>query len=530
MFELTRRAQVRLAILCGAAASTLPLGAASCEALARLSLPQTTITTAASVAAGDFTPPGGRPLHGLPAFCRVAGTIQPAADSNIQFEVWMPASDWNGKFHGAGNGGFAGDINYAEMATVIAQGYAAASTDTGHRASFIDATWALGHPEKVIDFGYRAIHETAQKAKAIIGAFYGSGPRHSYFTSCSNGGRQALMEAQHFPDDYDGVIAGAPANFWTHLLASSMWDSQATLADPASYIPARKLPAIQAAALAACDRQDGVQDGVIENPPSCRFDPAVLLCKGPESDSCLTAAQLTALQKIYRGPRDTKGVQVFPGYSPGGEAEPGGWAVWITGLAPQQSLMYRFGTQYFKAMVFADPVWDFRTFQLDRDTAASDRKMSGALNATDPDLRRFAARGGKLILYHGWSDAAIPAANTVDYYRSVLSLMGAASSGRFIRLFMVPGMEHCGGGAGPDVFGQFGGGSGDPRNDTAAALERWVERGIAPERIVATEYKNGAVPASGVVRTRPLCAYPLIAHWKGTGSTDDAGNFACVKP
>jgi len=530
MFKRTRRAQCRLAMVCGLVAWAVPLGATNCEALSQLKLPQTVITAAASVAAGDFTPPGSRPLHGLPAFCRVAGKIQPSADSDIQFEVWMPASGWNGKFRGAGNGGFAGDISYAELALVVGRGYAAASTDTGHKASFIDAGWALGHPEKVIDFGYRAIHETAQTAKAIVGAFYGSAPRHSYFSSCSNGGRQALMEAQRFPEDYDGIIAGAPANYWTHLLAMAIADSQAMLAEPGSYIPASKLPAIQAAALAACDTLDGVRDGVVENPAACRFDPGVLLCKGPETDTCLTAKQLSALQKIYSGPRASTGTQVFPGYSTGGEAEPGGWAVWITGAAPQQSLMFRFGTQYFKAMVFADPAWDFRTWQLDPDTAASDQKMSRILNSTDPDLKRFQARGGKLILYQGWSDAAIPAANAIDYYRSVLSKMGGTASAGFVRLFMVPGMQHCGGGAGPDEFGQFGGGSGDPRNDMTAAIEKWVEAGAAPEQIVATKYKNGSDSASGVIRTRPLCAYPRIARWKGTGSTDDAGSFSCVRP
>jgi len=529
MFEITR-VRSRAAALCAVFAVGVPLRAASCDSLAHLSLPQTTITAAVSVPAGDFTPAGGRPLHGLAAFCRVEGTIQPAADSSIRFEVWMPAAGWNGMFHGAGNGGFGGDINYPEMATVIARGYAAASTDTGHQASFIDARWALGHPEKVVDFGYRAIHETAQKAKAIIGAFYGSGPRHSYFTSCSNGGRQALMEAQRFPEDYDGIIAGAPANFWTHLLVLAIADSQALLADPASYIPARKLPAIQAAALAACDRLDGVPDGVIENPAACHFDPAALLCKGPDSDTCLMPAQLTALQKIYAGPRSSNGTQVFPGYSPGGEAEPGGWGVWITGAAPEQSLMFRFGTEYFKAMVFGDPAWDFRTFELDRGTAASDQKMSGILNSTDPDLRRFEARGGKLIIYHGWSDAAIPAENAIDYYRSVVSRVGAASSHGFIRLFMVPGMQHCGGGSGPDDFGQFGNGSGDPQNDMNAALERWVEKGVAPEQIVATKYRKESDPASGVARTRPLCAYPLIARWKGAGSADEATSFICAKP
>jgi len=530
MFERTSALRRRLVVLFSLTASALPLGAGTCVALARLTLPQTSITTAVSVPAGDFAPVSGRLFHGLPPFCRVVGTIRPSADSDIQFEVWMPLSGWNGKLHGAGNGGFAGDINYAEMAVVLGHGYAAVSTDTGHKAAFIDASWAVGHPEKVIDFGYRAIHETAQKAKAILGEFYGVGPKRSYFMSCSNGGRQALMEAQRFPDDYDGIIAGAPANFWTHLLVTAVADSQALLLEPGGYIPPDKLPAIQSAALKACDHLDGVRDGVIENPPSCRWDPGALLCKGVESDGCLTAPQVTALQEIYGGPRTSKGKQVFPGYSPGGEGEPGGWAVWITGAAPQRSLMFQFGTEYFKGMVFADPAWDFRAFQLDRDLPASDQKMSPVLNSVDPDLRRFQARGGKLIVYHGWSDAAIPAQNAVDYYQSVLSKVGAATSGRFIRLFMVPGMQHCGGGSGPDAFGQFGGGSGDPRSDMAAALERWVEQGIAPEEIVAAKLKNPTDPVSRAIRTRPLCAYPLIARWKGTGSTDEAANFNCTKP
>jgi len=300
------------------------------------------------------------------------------------------------------------------------------------------------------------------------------------------------------------------------------------LAGPASYIPAAKLPAIEAAALAACDALDDVKDGVIEDPGRCHFDPSTLLCKGLESDSCLTEAQVTALKKIYAGPRDSKGKQTMPGYSPGGEAQLGGWTTWITGTAPERSLMFAFGTQFYKNMVFSDPSWDFRTFDVDRDTKAADDKLARILNATDPDLKRFKERGGKLILYHGWSDAAIPATNIINYYQSVVSKMGAKNANAFVRLFMVPGMQHCGGGAGPNSFGQGGAAQGDAQHDIGSALERWVEQGVATEQIIATKYQTGANPASGVARTRPLCPYPQVARWKGTGSTDDAANFACA--
>ncbi len=505
------------------------MAATPCEALTGLKLPGASIAGAVSVPIGSFTPPGGKPIANLPAFCRLTGVISPVADSNIRFEVWMPSSGWNGKFEGAGNGGFAGAINYNDMAAAISRGYATASTDTGHQAGGTDAAWAAGHLERVADFGYRAIHETAEKAKAVIGAFYGEGPRHSYFASCSNGGRQALMEAQRFPDDYEGIIAGAPANFWTHLFAAAAFDIQATLANEGSYIPARKLPAIQAAVLSACDALDGVKDGVIENPAQCHFEPAKMLCPGPESDSCLTAAQVEALTKIYTGPRNSKGERAFPGYSPGGEAESGGWGAWITGAAPQQSLMYAFGTQFFQHMVYPGTAWDFRGFQVDRDTKIADDKMSRFLNATDTDLKRFKERGGKLILYHGWSDAAIPAQSTIDYFQSVVSKMGAKDSASFVRLFMVPGMQHCGGGSGTDSFGA-GAAQGDAQHDMGKALERWVEEGVAPEQIIATKYERGSNSASGAVRTRPLCSYPQVARWKGSGSTDDAANFTCMKP
>jgi len=334
------------------------------------------------------------------------------------------------------------------------------------------------------------------------------------------------MEAQRFPDDYDGIVAGAPANYWTHLLASAASGVRATLAEPGSYIPSAKLPAIQAAALAQCDAKDGVKDGVIENPRACRFDTSVLKCQGEETDACLTAPQMAALNTVYGGLRGSKGQQLFPGLSPGGEAEPDGWANWITGPAPKESQMYWFGTQFFQNMIYNDPAWKFQTFDADRETKAADEKGASLLNATDPDLSAFEKRGGKLILYHGWSDAAIAPTNTIDYYESVQKKMGAGPVSGFVRLYMAPGMEHCGGGAGPNVFGQQGVAKKDPGHDIDAALEAWVEQGSAPDRIVAAKVdQKGAT-----VRTRPLCPFPQVAKWKGTGSTDEAENFSCVEP
>jgi len=377
----------------------------------------------------------------------------------------------------------------------------------------------------VIDFGYRAIHDMTTTARAVIRAYYGGPPAHSYFSSCSNGGRQALMEAQRYPDDYDGIIAGAPANYWTHLLANAVWDLLALQGD--AYIPARKLPAIEAAVLAACDALDGAKDGIIADPLRCRFEPSVLQCKGAETDSCLTAPQVDALKKLYAGGHLSNGTPLFPGYSPGGEADPGGWAVWITGPAPERSLMYAFGTQFFRNMMFNDPAWDYRTFNVDRDSKATDEKLGAMLNATDPDLRRFQSRGGKLILYHGWSDAAIAPRNTIDYYQRVEAKMGQRRAARFVRLYLVPGMEHCFGGPGPSSFGQLGVAGGDADHDVEAALERWAEKGIAPETIIGAKRKSDFDPASPSLRTMPICVWPKVPRYLGKGSTNDAANFSC---
>ena len=499
----------------------------TCESLAQLVLPNTKITAAATVSTGEFTPPGRTTsIKGLPAFCRVEATLTPSTDSDIRIEVWLPVSGWNGKYRGQGNGGYAGAIGFDAMAAAIKLGYATAGTDTGHKGG--DATFALHHPEKVIDFGWRSIHEMTLQAKAIINEFYGEAPKRSYFSSCSTGGREALMEAQRFPTDYDGIIAGAPANYWTRLLTAAVVMHAITL-DGDAYIPPAKLPAINAAVIAACDSKDGVTDGLLNEPRQCQFDPAVLVCKGAESDSCLTEAQARALKNIYAGVRDAAGSPFFPGYPVG--SEDSGWNTWITGPAPRRSTSFFFGSQYYANMIYEKADWDYKTFNLTNDYKLAESKTATVLNSIDPNLAAFKGRGGKLIMYHGWNDPAIPAFNTINYFESVLKRMGARDTESFLRLFMAPGMAHCAGGPGPNVFGQAGVVmTDDPEHNIYRALEQWVEKGVAPDQITATKYKDDRNPAQGVKMTRPLCAYPKVAKYKGPGDSNDAANFICVLP
>jgi Tannase and feruloyl esterase len=521
--------------LCVAASSSFAetMSKESCERLASLSLANTRITLAEFVPAGGFKGPGevfsGRDMtafyKGLPAFCRVVAEAHPSADSNIKIEVWMPASGWTGRLQGLGNGGFAGLLDYHQMGASMQQGAVATTTDAGHTGESTDATWALGHPEKIADFGHRGIHEMTRVAKAVSRSFYSKDALRSYFSGCSDGGREALMEAQKYPADYDGILAGAPANYWTALLSTSMFDSQALMLDPASYIPAAKIPVIASAVLKACDAKDGVSDGILNDPRRCQFDAATLLCRnGTEADACLTSPQVAALKKIYDGPRDAKGKVIFPGYLPGAEDGPGGWGVWIVGPAAGKSLMYAFGTGYFSDMVYDKPDWDYKSFQMEQGLKDAVARTATALDAVNPDLGPFKVRGGKLILYHGWNDPAIPARNTIDYYQSVVAKMGNPDS--FARLYMVPGMQHCGGGPGADVFGQvMGTMPDDARHNINSALQAWVEKGTGPSEIVAAKYAPGSqTPAM----TRPLCVYPQSAQYKGSGDTNDAANFICA--
>ena len=481
--------------------------AASCESLAALALPDARITLAQAVPAGEFmsagaTPAMARQYKGLPAFCRVAATLTPTSDSDIGIEVWLPSSGWNGKFQAVGNGGWAGSISYGALAQQLRRGYATASTDTGHVGT--SASFALGHREKLLDFGYRAVHEMTLKSKTIVAAFYGGAPRYSYWNGCSTGGRQALKEAQRYPADFDGIIAGAPANYRTHLQVGQIWTASATLKDPASYIPPAKYPLIHKAVLEACDALDGVKDGVIENPLRCHFDPKTIQCKGDDTSGCLTAPQMEAARKIYAGAVNPRtGLRIWPGVMPGSEL---GWGQTAGGPEPVIMAM-----EYFKYVVFENPDWDWKTFDFDTGTARTEKTEYG-MDATDPNLKEFVGHGGKLILYHGWSDPLITPQNTINYYKSVMDTMGGPEkTGTFARLFMVPGMGHCGGGEGTDSF------------DMVGTIEQWVEKSKAPEQIVASHLTSGIAG-----RTRPLCPYPLVAVWKGTGSTDSASNFVCA--
>jgi feruloyl esterase len=512
----------------------------SCESLASLSLPDTTITVAALVPAGSFDPPGAPPPIDTAA-CRVAGSIQPTSDSDIRFEVWMPADAWNGKFLSAGEGGYAGTINYNGIAGALRRGYAGGSTDTGHVGGTAD--FAPGHPEKVADFGWRGKHLQAARSKDIIRAFYGKPAKHSYFSSCSNGGRQALMEVQRFPEDYDGVIVGAPANNWTHHFAGFVWNEQALWNTHGAWMAQSKLQAVQAETLRTCDALDGVMDGVAEDPRRCNFDPATIACPaGTDGPSCLMPPQIDAVRKIMAGPRNPRtGEQIYPGYFTSAAGENASWPAWITGPAtPGASIQGFFGNAFFGRIVHEIPapgVWDFSTFNFDSDMAFADAKTEHTMNATETGLSAFTRenRRGKIIMWHGWEDPAISGADAVDYYRQVVDAndRGRREAEDFFRLFMVPGMLHCGGGPGPNAFGQnlpqAQPLSNSPDHDILTALERWVEKGEAPERIVAVKYVNDS-PAQGIARTRPLCAYPKVAMYDGSGSTNDEANFRCRNP
>lgn len=529
---------VLASILSLTAASISPAHAEeACEKLKQLQLPDTTITSADSEPAGPFALPPGAPAKSvdLPAFCRVRGEIKPTADSQIKFEVWMPAAEWNGRFEQMGSGGLAGSINLFSLSAVLKNNFATAATDDGHEGPATDASWATGHPEKVKDFGYRAVHETNAKAKKIIEAFYEKPPRYSYFNGCSEGGREALMEAQRFPDDFNGILAGATAHYWTQLMAAFAWNAQA-LNSTTSFIPEPKRRTVQDAAIAACGKQDGVTDKFIKDPQHCSFDPAALLCKGADADNCLTADQVEALKKIYAGPKNPRtGQKISSGYEPGAEAEPGfpgiSFASYVFGAGPGMSLDSMFSSSFYGGFVFGNPKWKFSDLNFDQDIATTEEKVGSALNAADPDLSAFRAHHGKLIHYHGWNDGSPSPLHSVEYYERVAAKMGGfEKTQQFYRLFMAPGMMHCGSGEGPNTFGNpldFTPAS-DPDHNIFVALEHWVEDGVSPEKVIATKYQSD--PTKGVEMTRPLCPYPQQAKWNGNGATSDAANWVCESP
>jgi feruloyl esterase len=491
----------------------LASSAATCESLARLTLDNAKITIAQEVAPGAFTPPGAprqggappqvpRIYASLPAFCRVAATLTPSIDSDIKVEIWLPSSRWNGKFQAVGNGGWAGSISYPALASAVAAGYATVSTDTGHVGN--SGAFALGHPEKVTDFAYRSVHEMTVKAKAVIDAFYGTRPTLSIWNGCSQGGRQGITEAVRYPTDFDGIIAGAPAVNWIHLHAGRMAINRAVNATPASVIPPSKYPTIHRAAIAACDARDGVADSVIENPGACTFDPKVLSCSGAEDNACLTPAQVESARKMYAGAaHPSTRASVLPGLARGSEL---GWNV----IGSAEPIMY--AADAYKYVIVKDRNWDPVRFNpaTDLDLALSS-DPDDVLGSTDPNLRTFFGRGGKLLLYHGWSDPQVTPYNTIDFFQKVVTSQGGAGVGTSIQLYMVPGMNHCQGGPGTDNFDRLG------------AMEEWMKTGAAPKRIEAWHVTNGTTD-----RTRPLCPFGQVAKWSGTGNTNESTNFSCV--
>jgi feruloyl esterase len=487
--------------------------AASCESLASLRLPQTTITRAESVGPDGFSRPAlgpgfgpeGQAVATRAPFCRVAATLEPSSDSEIKIEVWLPSEGWNGKFQAVGNGNWGGIIHYPAMADALAAGYATSSTDTGHEG-MLNARFALGHPEKLVDYAYRSIHEMTVKAKAVIEAFYGRAPAHSYFNGRSTGGRQAIMEAERYPADFDGIVAGSIANPKTHLDAWRIASAQVMFKTPEGTIPPTMFPMIHKAVLASCDALDGLTDGLIDDPRRCRFDPRTIECKpGDAAALCLSPAQVAVARALMAPLRISAGVDVFPGFAAGTEL---GWDVFSGG--PLENAL-----EQYKYVVFADAAWDWHTFELERDLARAERIGRGTLAPVSPDLTAFAQRGGKLLMYHGWADRAIPGQATVDYYTTTLATSKAPDTNRsWVTLFMVPGMDHgLGTGEGPNVF------------DMMSPLDAWVTTGKPPNRVVAS-HKTG----EQVDRTRPLCAYPQVARYTGSGSIDDAANFVCRTP
>ena len=469
----------------------------TCDRLRGLSLPDhATVTDARAVA------PNAKPFFASRAFCRAFVTIAPTADSDIKVEVWLPIADWNGKFQAVGNGDAAGVISYDAMIEAIRRGYATSSTDTGHVGNTM--AFALGHRDKYVDFGYRAVHEMTISAKAIVEAFYGAAPAHSYWNGCSQGGRQGITEAIRYPADFDAIIAGAPAIAHMQLHALRLALNRFVHRSDDSYIPPEKYPLIHRAALNACDTLDGVSDGLIANPSKCRFDPEILECRNGDDASCLTPSQVETARGMYAPITDPATGRVVSAalLEPGSEL---GWGR-LAGAEPLVNAV-----EPFKYVVFKNREWDWRAFRLSTDLPRALQVDAGVVNRTDPNLQTFFDAGGKLLLYHGWADPQIPPLATIAYFNAVLKATGASRRGTAIELYMQPGVNHCWGGEGPDTF------------DAIGALDQWMESGRAPARITALHTSD-----SGVDRTRPLCPYPQVAQYIGSGSVDQAANFRCA--
>ena len=539
MARFVRDARKRIGLLCAALAGVFLLAgtqaarADDCDALKTLKIADVTVETVDSIPAGAYQPPRSpQAFADLPAFCRVVGQAHPVPDSSIGFEIWLPKTGWNGRYQQVGNHGFAGVIQWVELAPQLRRGFAVAATDDGHvvdpryvsdpRAGAFDLSWATNHRASVEDAAWRAVHVLAQKAKLVIAAYYRAPLKASYFNGCSDGGREGMMEAQRFPADFDGILAGGAATYTTNGASQQL--VVALNLKKAGIIGSRGaaiLTLAQAAETKACDALDGVVDGIISNPTRCRFDPHVLVCKaGDAPATCITPVQADALAANLQPVHDPViGAWVFGGLSPGSEFNQLRFGYHLVG-----SLFAVANYRY----ALNDPKWDPATFDLHRDLPRLE-KEKGLDNALSPDLSAFKARGGKLIEYHDWDDAAFTPAWTLIYYDQVVRKVGrgdVAAVQDFYRLFMVPGVGHCGGGPGPNAFGEEGqpSVSDDPDHDAVSALTAWVEHGRAPDRLIATKFVADD-PKQGVQMQRPLFPYPAEAVWNGSGDTNDASNF-----
>lgn len=475
----------------------------ACQGLGSLSLPNVEITISEIVDKGQFDEVRGN-FGSLPEFCRVVATMTPSADSDIEMELWLPTRNWNGKYVAVGNGAFTGNVRHGALVLPLSRGFAASSTDTGHLGN--TASFGLGHPEKVVDFGWRAVHEMNVASKQIIATFYDDELRYSYFTGCSAGGRQAMKEAQRFPADFDGIVAGAPGADWTGRAAASLRIATYLQANETARLLEADRDLVYNAAITACDADDGLVDGLIGKPAQCDFDPSVLQCSSDSSTHCLTSEQVNTVKMIYDSPVNPASGRAITGLLPGSEK---GW----TDLGWTRSARAT-GIDQYRYLVYGKEEWNIDQFDFETDIVKAEQTDDDTLNALDTDLSEFFDNGGKLIAYHGWSDPQISPKNATQYYERVVATFGGREAIHdSYRLFMAPGMGHCAGGPGPNSF------------DSLSILETWVERGEAPESITAVHRIDGEVD-----RSRPLCPYPEVGVYTGSGSVNEAENFTCRAP
>ena len=546
MRERTARRSVRAVILgvvglTGVTCLARPALADNCTDFADGLLSNGVITAAQSIPAGDYTAPNGVTYQGLPAFCRIAATLKPTPESDIKIEVWMPSQPnaWNGRFVGTGNGGYAGAIVYSELAATLALGFTAVNTDMGTSPSnTLDGKPLTGMPQKQVDFGYRSTHLMTVAGKAIARAFYNRSPKYSFFTGCSTGGGQALHEAEQFPDDYDGIVGGAPAGNRTHLHVDILWDYAGTHATPQSLIPEPLLEAATASVIAACGVKSGSlpTDLFLTDPRTCHWNAQSLQCKQGQTANCLSPQQANALNLIYDGPRNPRtGALIYPGPNRGSESGA------LFDIAAQEGLVFGQTEPTFDGLFYwaFGPNWNWTTFDYDHGVAKLDQVLAPISNANSTNLSAFERHGGKFLMYHGWADSLVPPQDDINYFIRLAAAHneqvsngydGLTNTLRFFRLFMAPGMGHCFGGPGPNVFGGADnpGGPSDVAHNVLLALQQWVEQGSAPDRIIATKY-----PADDQTKppatTRPLCVFPKVPVYSGSGDTTSASSFNCVE-